>query len=204
MRLGKWFVQPQEGVDPACTQQNQEQAANSIPTKNNHLSFSFSFVVHGESTLCASIDVRQHPVVRRITQRHLAAAQASNAGIHGTFLFNSRRGFHSSIVLYSSPRSLWFGRRFDGHIIQIEHGLDDAQTDGRVEAILSSRVRQSELVESTKRPRTWRRFRGSVRNGGHGRSDRWQRPHAIPVVLCPRLRCRQRHERCGFQSARCF
>lgn len=91
MRLGKWFVQPQEGVDPACTEQHQEPASNSIPTKNNHLSFSFSFFVHGESTVCASIDVRQHPVVRRITQRHLAAAQTSNAGIHGTLCSNHPR-----------------------------------------------------------------------------------------------------------------
>jgi mediator of RNA polymerase II transcription subunit 13 len=74
--LGKWFVQPQEAADPAS-------GNSSIPLKGSHLSFSISFFVHGESTVCASIDVRQHPVVRRITQRHLSAAQVSNGGVHG-------------------------------------------------------------------------------------------------------------------------
>ncbi|EFX71474.1 hypothetical protein DAPPUDRAFT_60138 [Daphnia pulex] len=88
IRLGKWFVQPQEGVDSACTQQQQHQQPDSsnptttIPARNGHLSFSFSFFVHGESTVCASIDVRQHPVVRKTTHRHLAAAQATSGGVH--------------------------------------------------------------------------------------------------------------------------
>lgn len=71
-------------------QQQQQQEDGATPGKgfvgssSSHLSFSFSFFVHGESTVCASIDVRQHPVVRKVTQRHLAAAQASNGGVHGT------------------------------------------------------------------------------------------------------------------------
>lgn len=86
VRLGKWFVQPQEGLDPVCTQQQDASTATTtIPaTRNGHLSFSFSFFVHGESTVCASIDVRQHPIVRKITHRHLAAAQATSGGVHGT------------------------------------------------------------------------------------------------------------------------
>lgn len=33
-----------------------------------HLSFSFAFFVHGENTVCASVDVRQHPPVRKFTK----------------------------------------------------------------------------------------------------------------------------------------
>lgn len=46
-----------------------------------HLSFSFAFFVHGESTVCASVDVRQHPPVRRLTKQHLLQAQASAGGL---------------------------------------------------------------------------------------------------------------------------
>jgi mediator of RNA polymerase II transcription subunit 13 len=99
--LGKWFVQPQEGLDSACTQQQQQQqqqqnqapdssnSTTTIPARNGHLSFSFSFFVHGESTVCASIDVRQHPVVRKTTHRHLAAAQATSGGVHGKHFCNN-------------------------------------------------------------------------------------------------------------------
>lgn len=37
-----------------------------------HLSFSFAFFLHGESTVCASVDVRQHPPVRTLTPKRLA------------------------------------------------------------------------------------------------------------------------------------
>ncbi|XP_065174003.1 mediator of RNA polymerase II transcription subunit 13 isoform X2 [Atheta coriaria] len=63
VRLGKWFVQP-------CGDTNE-----------GHLSFSFAFFVHGESSVCASIDVRQHPPVRKVQRHHLQRAQASNQGI---------------------------------------------------------------------------------------------------------------------------
>jgi hypothetical protein len=75
IRLGKWFVQPYEG-----------------PRKNDytmtHLSFSLAFFVHGESSVCASVDVRQHPPVRRLTRLHLQQAQSSTSGLKGnTTLF---------------------------------------------------------------------------------------------------------------------
>lgn len=50
----------------------------------HNLSFSFAFFVHGDSTVCASIDLREHPAVRRLTMDHVneaiqqAAAAASN------------------------------------------------------------------------------------------------------------------------------
>ncbi|KAK8721383.1 hypothetical protein OTU49_012808 [Cherax quadricarinatus] len=69
VRLGRWFVQPYEGPE-------------GIPgSSSTHLSFSLSFFVHGESIVCASVDVRQHPPVRQLTRRHLLLAQQTNHGI---------------------------------------------------------------------------------------------------------------------------
>lgn len=55
-----------------------------LTPRSTHLSFSLSFFVHGESIVCASVDVRQHPPVRQLTRRHLLLAQQSNHGIPGT------------------------------------------------------------------------------------------------------------------------
>ncbi|CAL4061099.1 unnamed protein product [Meganyctiphanes norvegica] len=69
VRLGRWFVQPYEGPE-------------GVPaSRSTHLSFCLSFFVHGESIVCASVDVRQHPPVRLITRRHLQLAQQSTHGI---------------------------------------------------------------------------------------------------------------------------
>ncbi|XP_063216486.1 mediator of RNA polymerase II transcription subunit 13 isoform X2 [Bacillus rossius redtenbacheri] len=65
-RIGKWFVQPYEGSEK-------------IMGKSIHFSFSFVFFVHGESTVCASIDVRRHPLVRKLSRQHLLEAQASTS-----------------------------------------------------------------------------------------------------------------------------
>jgi mediator of RNA polymerase II transcription subunit 13 len=44
----------------------------SIPFPSSaHLSFSFAFFVHGESTVCASMDIREHPPVRPLTEEYL-------------------------------------------------------------------------------------------------------------------------------------
>ena len=43
--------------------------------KASHLSFSFQYFVHGESFICASVDVRQHPAVRKLGPQHLASAR---------------------------------------------------------------------------------------------------------------------------------
>lgn len=47
-----------------------------FPLTSGHLSFSFDFFLHGESTVCASVDVRQHPAVRTLLYSHLQQAQA--------------------------------------------------------------------------------------------------------------------------------
>ncbi|XP_068630122.1 mediator of RNA polymerase II transcription subunit 13 isoform X2 [Battus philenor] len=67
VRLGKWFVQPYDG---------DEEDVGKSPW---HLSFSFAFFLHGESTVCASVDVRQHPPVRTLTAKRLARLAAGHA-----------------------------------------------------------------------------------------------------------------------------
>ncbi|XP_074640708.1 mediator of RNA polymerase II transcription subunit 13-like [Tubulanus polymorphus] len=62
VRLGKWFVQPYDWT-------------SGLFEKSPHFSIAFSFFLHGESTVCSSIDVRQHPPVHRLTQELLNSAQ---------------------------------------------------------------------------------------------------------------------------------
>ncbi|XP_022903442.1 mediator of RNA polymerase II transcription subunit 13 isoform X2 [Onthophagus taurus] len=69
IRIGKWFVQPHTGSRKPTD-------ASSV-----HLSFSFAFFVHGDSSVCASVDVRQHPPVRKLCKSHLHQAQASTSGL---------------------------------------------------------------------------------------------------------------------------
>uniref|UniRef100_A0A1A9W5S5 Mediator of RNA polymerase II transcription subunit 13 n=1 Tax=Glossina brevipalpis TaxID=37001 RepID=A0A1A9W5S5_9MUSC len=64
VRFGKWFVQP-------CTSNERIFGRSS-----QHLSFSFTFFVHGD-TVCASIDLREHPAVRPLTKEHLSEAAAA-------------------------------------------------------------------------------------------------------------------------------
>lgn len=66
IRLGRWFVQPYDPITGA------EQGSN--------LSFCFNFFLHGESTVCASIEVKQHPPVTPLTIHHLTHCQES--GVH--------------------------------------------------------------------------------------------------------------------------
>ncbi|OWR52508.1 hypothetical protein KGM_209621 [Danaus plexippus plexippus] len=72
VRLGKWFVQPYDG--------DEEDVGKSSPW---HLSFSFAFFLHGESTVCASVDVRQHPPVRTLTAKRLARLHTPAADRRG-------------------------------------------------------------------------------------------------------------------------
>ncbi|CAH2240839.1 jg18878 [Pararge aegeria aegeria] len=71
VRLGKWFVQPYDG---------DEEDVGKSPW---HLSFSFAFFLHGESTVCASVDVRQHPPVRTLTPKRLARMNEPQADRQG-------------------------------------------------------------------------------------------------------------------------
>ncbi|KAK7088057.1 mediator of RNA polymerase II transcription subunit 13-like isoform X2 [Littorina saxatilis] len=60
VRLGKWFVMPQD---------------HSTGDRSCHLSFCFHFFLHGESQVCASIEVKQHSPVWRLTHHHLNLLQ---------------------------------------------------------------------------------------------------------------------------------
>ncbi|ENN75996.1 hypothetical protein D910_07991 [Dendroctonus ponderosae] len=89
VRLGKWFVQPYDYPAPRFDPSDPDnpngigpEAYATPPHNASHLSFAFAFFVHGESSVCASIDVRQHPAVRRLTRWHMQEAQASTGGIN--------------------------------------------------------------------------------------------------------------------------
>lgn len=70
-RFGKWFTQP------LSTNPNEKKPND--PT--SQLSFSFKFFVHGDSTICTSLDVRQQSAVHRLNKSHLSAAQSSQNGL---------------------------------------------------------------------------------------------------------------------------
>ncbi|XP_077995263.1 mediator of RNA polymerase II transcription subunit 13-like isoform X2 [Glandiceps talaboti] len=67
VRLGKWFIRPY-GSDSEHDDQSE------------HVSFSFSFFLHGESTVCTSVEIQQHHPLRRLAVEHLSAAQGSATG----------------------------------------------------------------------------------------------------------------------------
>eukprot|EP00095_Tigriopus_kingsejongensis_P006785 maker-scaffold794_size96255-snap-gene-0.18 protein:Tk06785 transcript:maker-scaffold794_size96255-snap-gene-0.18-mRNA-1 annotation:"thyroid hormone receptor-associated" len=69
VRLGRWFVQPFDGPD------------KSLLHKSSHLSFAFDYFIHGESSVCASVDVRQHPPVRRLALHHLSLAKSQTSPV---------------------------------------------------------------------------------------------------------------------------
>ncbi|CAH8510541.1 unnamed protein product [Schistosoma rodhaini] len=66
VRLGKWFVQPRKC---GCNDDNVQ------------YSVSFSFFLHGESTVCASLDIRQHAAVQRVGVEHIQSCIASQSTI---------------------------------------------------------------------------------------------------------------------------
>ncbi|XP_035216520.1 mediator of RNA polymerase II transcription subunit 13-like, partial [Stegodyphus dumicola] len=66
-RLGKWFVQPYDSSEKTI--------------RSPQLSFSFNFFIHGESTVCASVDVRQRIPVCQLTRHHLTLAQECHTGL---------------------------------------------------------------------------------------------------------------------------
>lgn len=50
---------------------------------STHLSIRFSFFLHGESQVCASIDVRQHMPLRRLQPYHLSVATQDHQQVPG-------------------------------------------------------------------------------------------------------------------------
>lgn len=50
---------------------------------SNHLSFSFSFFVHGESSVCTAVEIQQQQRVRHITLEDVAVAGTKQEGLPG-------------------------------------------------------------------------------------------------------------------------
>lgn len=92
VRLGKWFVQPYDG---------DEEDVGKSPW---HLSFSFAFFLHGESTVCASVDVRQHPPVRTLTAKRIAKINSpdNHADAKGEHILHSIRRLGTFYATYST------------------------------------------------------------------------------------------------------
>ncbi|KAH9525633.1 mediator complex subunit Srb9 [Bulinus truncatus] len=66
VRLGRWYVLPYE---------------HGNTDTGVHLSFSFHYFLHGESQVCASIEVKLRPPVWRLTPQHIALVQGNQASI---------------------------------------------------------------------------------------------------------------------------
>ncbi|XP_013781243.1 mediator of RNA polymerase II transcription subunit 13-like [Limulus polyphemus] len=66
-RLGKWFIQPLDDRDRL--------------SHSWQFSFAFNFFVHGESTVCTSVDVRHPPAVYRLAKQHLQAVQTHQSEV---------------------------------------------------------------------------------------------------------------------------
>ncbi|ESO97898.1 hypothetical protein LOTGIDRAFT_153005 [Lottia gigantea] len=86
IRLGHWFVRPYDQFTST--------------ERSAHLSFRFHFFLHGESQVCASIEVKQHPPVWRLTPQYLSLIQENQAnfqvilapyGLNGQLTGNSYR-----------------------------------------------------------------------------------------------------------------
>ena len=57
--------------------------------RSTHLSIRFSFFLHGESQVCASIDVRQHMPLRRLQPYHLSVATQDHQQVPGNLSVKS-------------------------------------------------------------------------------------------------------------------
>ncbi|GAV01373.1 hypothetical protein RvY_12097 [Ramazzottius varieornatus] len=64
VRLGKWFVQPH---DVGSSGRNNDELSL-------RYSYAFDFFLHGESTVCAMVNIKIHPQLVRLTKGHLATA----------------------------------------------------------------------------------------------------------------------------------
>ena len=65
-----------DGLRHVSTRSSSSYFTTSLDGTKSSLSFAFSFFVHGDSTVCAAVDVRQHPTVHPLTRFDLATFQA--------------------------------------------------------------------------------------------------------------------------------
>ncbi|CAJ0935826.1 unnamed protein product [Ranitomeya imitator] len=87
VRIGKWFVKPSEREEKSISKSDvpsfcdgPSDAVCSVFGEN--LSCSFTFFLHGESSVCTSVEIAQHQPVYLISQQHLQLAQSSHTPCH--------------------------------------------------------------------------------------------------------------------------
>ncbi|XP_036384476.1 mediator of RNA polymerase II transcription subunit 13-like isoform X2 [Megalops cyprinoides] len=68
VRIGRWFVKPYE---------EEEKELNS----SEHLSCAFTFFLHGENSVCTSVEVARHQPAYRLTEEHIGRAQTSSTPV---------------------------------------------------------------------------------------------------------------------------
>ena len=149
-RFGKWFTQPQVVSSSSSSSSNtSSSSSNASPSKrdthasssfkssSNHdsssysssktqLSFCFEFFVHGDSSICASVDVRQHPVVFRIHRSLLQAALSQQQQSQGPSSLSSSSSKGVPVIL--SPYGLagtLTGQSFKENDPQVQKFLSD-------------------------------------------------------------------------------
>ncbi|XP_030624819.1 mediator of RNA polymerase II transcription subunit 13-like isoform X2 [Chanos chanos] len=68
VRIGKWFIKPYELEEKHLG-------------TSEHLSCSFTFFLHGESSVCTSVEIARHQPVYHVTEEHISLAQTSSGPI---------------------------------------------------------------------------------------------------------------------------
>uniref|UniRef100_A0A9J8B1J7 Mediator of RNA polymerase II transcription subunit 13 n=2 Tax=Cyprinus carpio TaxID=7962 RepID=A0A9J8B1J7_CYPCA len=63
VRIGKWFVKPYKTEEKPLS-------------SSEHLSCCFSFFLHGDSSVCTSVEVSQHQPLYHVTEEHVRLAQS--------------------------------------------------------------------------------------------------------------------------------
>ncbi|XP_078680672.1 mediator of RNA polymerase II transcription subunit 13-like [Branchiostoma floridae x Branchiostoma belcheri] len=82
VRLGRWFVRPYiQGTDKN--------------DKCEYLSCAFSFFLHGESTVCTSVEIQEHQLVERLSVQHFNNVQGTAGGFH---VLLSPYGLHATLT----------------------------------------------------------------------------------------------------------
>ncbi|XP_027203280.2 mediator complex subunit skuld [Dermatophagoides pteronyssinus] len=77
-RIGRWFFQTKNR--PQCHKEtaaatNDTTTMSDILKEGTQITFRFNFFLHGDSSVCANVDVRQHSSIRSITRDDLHMAQ---------------------------------------------------------------------------------------------------------------------------------
>ncbi|RUS84802.1 hypothetical protein EGW08_007417 [Elysia chlorotica] len=83
VRLGRWYVLPYE---------------HGSGDLGVHLSFCFHYFLHGESQVCASIEVKLRPPVWKLTNHHISLVQDNQASIQGEFLILAPHGLSGMLT----------------------------------------------------------------------------------------------------------